>query len=75
MNNGGGAGLGEGSGRMEVKGECRKSPNIVADAAAILQPKGVESKKSRSWAVKGKFGSKNVLHLHWQGQRWRRVSR
>ena len=59
----GGLGAGDGSGSMEVKGECRKRPNIVAEAAAILQPNGVVSRKRRSWEVRGKFGSKKVLHL------------
>lgn len=44
----GGLGSCDGVGRMEVKGECRKSPNIVAEAAAILRPNGVESRKRRS---------------------------
>ena len=75
LKRGGGRGSGDGSGSIEVKGECRKSPNIVAEAAAILQPNGVVSRKRISWEVSGKFGSKKVLHLQLQGLRWSRVRR
>ena len=41
-------GTGERSGTIEAKGEWRNRPSIVAEAAAILQPKGVESRKRMS---------------------------
>ena len=74
LTRGGGRRSREGSGSMEVKGECKKSPSIVARSGNFTAEWRV-SRKRISLEVSGKFGSKKVLHLQWQGQRWSRVSR